>query len=139
MEKKSYDTAGRRKLLSFFAENPDRQFTTEEICVLVNGDAERGKSSVYRRLMRLCEEDVLRKFRSEERNCSVYQYVGEGCDCRSHFHGKCTVCGELCHLDCHDSMAFAEHLMKEHGFMIDCGQSILYGVCAECRRNAKGR
>lgn len=133
MEKKRYQTAGRRRLVDFFAANPDRQFTTEEVCVHLHGDAERGRSSVYRQLLSLCEEDVLCRYRSAEAGKSVYQYVGAGCDCRTHFHGKCTRCGAVCHLDCHDSVAFAEHLLREHGFSIDCGQSMLYGVCAACR------
>ena len=133
MEKKIYRTAGRQKLISFLAANPDRQFTTEELCRAVRGDSQRGKSSTYRQLQQLCDEQILCKFRNEELGCSVYQYVGEGCSCRSHFHGKCTVCGSVMHLECDDSVAFAAHLLRAHGFAIDCGQSMLYGVCATCR------
>ncbi|MBQ9760771.1 MAG: transcriptional repressor [Clostridia bacterium] len=132
MEKKTYKTTGRARIGSFFAKNPDRQFTTEEICRAING-SDVGRSSVYRHLSELCEADVIRKFHSASRNCSVYQYVGAACDCRDHFHGKCIVCGTIEHLGCHDSAHFAGHLLEEHGFAVDCGRSILYGVCARCR------
>jgi Fur family ferric uptake transcriptional regulator len=134
MKKQTYNTESRQALVEFLSRNPDRQFTTEELCLAVNGDAARGKSSIYRHLTGLCRDDVVRKFQSEARKCSVYQYVGEHCDCGKHFHEKCLRCGKLSHLDCTDSIAFAAHLLQEHGFAVDCGQSILYGVCADCRK-----
>ena len=138
MEKKSYRTPGRQRIGKFFAENPDRQFTTEEICVALNGDAEMGRSSIYRHLSELCSAEIIQKFHSAERNCHVYQYVGSECDCRNHFHGKCIQCGAIEHLGCHDSTQFVSHLMQEHGFEVFCGQSILYGLCEKCRSVNKG-
>ena len=137
MTKKAYHTDGKRALCDFLAQNPDRQFTTEELCLALHGNTEK-KSSVYRHLSELCEKDVLRKFRSEERNCALYQYVGKGCDCGSHFHAKCLQCGTIRHLACGDSLTFAAHLREEHGFAVDCGQSILYGLCADCRAKQGG-
>ena len=139
MKSKTYNTDGRRVLIDFLKKNPDRQFTVEELCRAVNGDAESGKSSVYRHLGELCESDTVRKFRSERQNRAVYQYVGSGCDCHAHFHEKCLHCGALRHLDCDDSVAFAAHLLAVHGFEVDRGQSILYGVCAACRAAEGGR
>ena len=137
MSKKSYLNDGKQALCSFVAENPDRQFTTEELCLALHGNTEK-QSSVYRHLSQLCDSDVLRKFRSAERNCAVYQYVGKGCDCGSHFHAKCLQCGTIHHLACGDSHSFASHLESEHGFAVDCGQSILYGLCASCRAKKGG-
>ncbi len=134
MKKNTYQTKGRLELIGFLSAHPDRQFTADELCMAVNEDASVGKSSVYRLLTRLCEEGVARRFRSESSGRNVYQYIGEHCDCSRHFHEKCTSCGKIQHLDCNGSSAFAEHLLKEHGFAIDCGRSILYGVCSDCRR-----
>ena len=139
MKKQIYNTGGRRELIEFLSQNPDRQFTAEELCHAVNGNSERGKSSVYRHLSGLCHDEVVRKFHSEERSRYVYQYIGEHCDCGKHFHEKCLRCGKLCHLDCADSVEFAAHLLREHGFAVDCGQSILYGLCADCLTKEGGR
>ena len=136
---KIYQTDGRRRLIDFLEKHPDRQFTVEELCVILNGDAESGRSSLYRQLGELCRLDVLRVFRDEERKCNVYQYVGTSCDCREHFHAKCVRCGKIEHLHCGDSSEFAKHLMDDHGFAIDCGQSMLYGVCATCAGAGEGR
>ncbi len=132
--KKSYQTKGKKELISFLSAHPDCQFTTEEICLALNGGEECGKSSIYRRLSELCATSVVQRFRNEERGCSVYQYIGEGCDCSRHFHQKCLQCGRIFHLECADSAAFAAHLLQEHGFCVDPGQSILYGVCAQCHK-----
>lgn len=137
MKKRSYQTRGRRELMEFLSQNPDRQFTTDELCRAVRGEGEAAKSSVYRLLSKLCEEGAVRKFRHGEEKRSVYQFVGTSCDCGSHFHQKCTLCGRICHLDCHGSEEFASHLLKEHGFAVDCGQSILYGVCADCQKGGR--
>ena len=56
MQKKNYKTAGKQALIDFLARNPDRQFTTEELCFAVNGDRESGKSSVYRHLTDITQE-----------------------------------------------------------------------------------
>lgn len=133
---KQYKTEGREKLISFLSQNPDKHFTAEEICRAVHGGTA-AQSSVYRHLTELCAGDVVRKFRDEETAKFRYQYVGDACDCRNHFHAKCVICGKIEHLDCGDSAEFATHLLKEHGFSIDCGQSLLYGVCAACRKGAR--
>lgn len=103
------------------------------------GNANIGKSSLYRQLSALCDEETVRKFRNEERGCSVYQYIGGSCSCRDCFHAKCLRCGRLEHLDCGDSVVFARHLMAEHGFAIDCGQSVLYGICRKCLKKTEGK
>lgn len=131
--KKNYHTEGREALIDFLSRNPDRQFTVDELCREVRGGATLGKSSVYRQLGELCAKESVRRFYSDGQKRALYQYVGRTCDCSRHFHEKCLRCGSLKHLECDDSRLFAEHLLKVHGFSIDCGQSILYGVCAKCR------
>ncbi len=132
--KKQYRTAGREALIRFLQQNPDRQFTVDELYSAVCAQTATGKSSVYRHLGELCRSESLRKFQSEDGRGTVYQYVGAECDCKDHFHQKCTVCGGISHLDCHASAEFAEHIMREHGFVINCGRSVLYGVCADCMK-----
>ena len=137
MRKKRYKTAGREALISFFRRNPDRQFTVDELYQEVNEEASTGKSSLYRHLNELCSVEILRKFHGEEKRGTLYQYIGSECDCKDHFHQKCTVCGRVRHLDCFASADFAEHILREHGFMINCGISVLYGVCAACMRKGE--
>ena len=137
----TYQTQGRKKLISFLLAYPDKQFTVDELhLALSQGDdtPARGRSSLYRQLSKLCEEGCVRKYRADDQSSYVYQYVG-GRDCCHHFHLKCVVCGELTHLDCTVSDDLLSHVADEHGFRIDSGRSILYGLCAACETTAPPR
>ncbi len=139
MQRKEYQTAGRRALLQYLK---DRAVKTpcganeiyEGLCEA--GDAP-GRSSVYRMLGALCEAGVVRKFRADaESERYVYQYVGAGEHCDGHLHLHCLACGKIAHLKCHCNEEISAHLMASHGFMIDSGHSVLYGTCATCQKEA---
>ena len=65
---------------------------------------------------------------------AVYQYVELGQHCEEHLHLKCVKCGCIIHLDCGFMDEIAEHIQKDHGFQLQCKNSILYGICKDCRR-----
>ena len=130
---KNYKTEGRQKLLKFMSTHLDAHYTADQICMELNGDLSR-RSSIYRNISLLCDEGILRKFRCEGQSCFVYQYVGES-GCSEHFHLKCIGCGKLMHLECEMGKDLKNHIFQSHGFDVDCGRSILYGVCLECERN----
>lgn len=130
---RTYKTAGRQRLLDFLEGRPDRQFTVEELSIemdRLDGVTSR-KSTLYRHLSELCDEGVVRKYRSDTQSAYVYQYVGCG-DCCHHFHLKCVTCGALVHLECTVSEELLAHIQSDHGFRVDSGRSILYGVCEDC-------
>ncbi len=138
MQKKQYQTAGREALVDFLSSHPDQQFSVGELCLSVNGDSARGKSSIYRRLDELCRSGEVLRTQSDSGREGLYRYIGSRCDCAGHFHETCTVCGAIRHLTCADADEFAAHLLKKHGFAIDRKLSVLYGICADCRRAAGG-
>ena len=137
MSRKPYKTEGRERLVRFLSQNPDRHFTADDLCRAILGNALSGRSSLYRQLSELCEGGQVKRFLSKDGQRNVYQYVGDACDCHRHFHAKCLQCGRIEHLACSDSGLFARHLSDEHGFLIDCAQSVLYGICAECREEGR--
>lgn len=134
MEKKRYKTVGREALIEYLSQNPDRQFTVEELCFAVNGDLRAGRSSIYRHLGDLCREEAVRRFQDTSGRGSLYQYVGQACDCHARFHEKCMQCGSIRHLECGDAEGFVAHLLSVHGFAVDRGRSVLYGLCSACRK-----
>ena len=133
---KKYKTQGKSKLEEFLCAHPDTHYTVDEVCVAVNGSLS-GKSSIYRNLSLLCERGYVRKFKDEGKNCSVYQYIGKKSSCSDHFHLKCIECGHLEHLECYMGDDLCRHIGEHHGFCVDSGRSILYGVCATCREGKK--
>lgn len=140
MEKKHYQTAGRTRLadhLKYIAAEPPKN--AEEIYAgllsvcAADGSAAPGRSSVYRMLSAMTEEGEVAKFPAGNGEGGfVYQYVGKAHHCSAHFHLHCLACGGVTHLECGCGDEIADHLLSTHGFDIDRGRSVLYGLCAKC-------
>jgi len=132
MEKRRYDTAGRRALAAYLKNSATgAPQTAEEIILgLQNTGATVGKSSVYRMLGEMAEAGQVRKFTGAG-ECTAYQYAGEG-DCHGHLHLQCLSCGRVSHLKCDCGGEIVAHLQRTHGFVVDQGHSVLYGTCAAC-------
>ncbi len=45
----------------------------------------------------------------------------------------CRVCGRMFHLEPEQTNKLVEHVEKAQGFVIDKSETILYGVCKDCR------
>lgn len=144
--KKPYLTPARRAVLSLFSSYPHRHFTAEQVCTLIcsansTDDTLIGKSTVYRQLSRLCEQGLLRRFESTDADglaVHAYQYVSPEQNCAGHFHLKCQRCGRVSHADANLTERISAQLGAEYNFLVDCGASMLYGLCAVCRAQTKG-
>lgn len=137
MRRSTYNTAGKKALVRFLSMRADRQFTVEELFLaLAAEDICIGKSSLYRLLEKLCAEGVVRKFKHEQSDASLFQYIGSDAECAHHLHLKCSECGKLVHLHCDMSVELVEHIFHDHGFSIDRKRSVLYGICRDCEKKA---
>ncbi|MCQ2436626.1 MAG: transcriptional repressor [Clostridia bacterium] len=125
-----YNTNGKQMILDMMAKSPDELYTAEMICSSLGENAP-GQSTGYRLLSSLCECGSIKKFRDDGEGF-VYGYVGDR-DCKNHFHIKCTECGRIIHLECVMGHELANHIEEHHGFKIDIGRSIMYGVCSDCQ------
>ena len=138
METKHYNTAGREKLVAYLREHAaDTPKSAEAIYagLAEKGDAP-GYSSVYRLLSKLVDEGTVRRVRVPAPAKGYLFQFADTHACHAHFHLHCLSCGDVLHLECHCSDEIASHLQKTHGFAVDRGQSVLYGLCAACA--AKG-
>ena len=127
-----YKTKQRDAVLRFFMDHADSCFTVRD----VYGQVDAGEATVFRAITSLTESGLLRKFTvgSGRGECACYQY--DSCSGRSgHIHLKCEGCGQLIHMDCAFMETILAHFLDEHGFSVDCGRTVIYGLCAECREN----
>lgn len=130
-----YATASRKKILDFLKQCSDRTVTVAEIgTYLKDNDSEVNITTIYRYLDKLEREGTVLKYVAEKGSQAVYQYVEKGHRCEEHLHLKCMECGRIIHLECAFMEEIAEHIEKDHGFMLQCKNSILYGTCGECRK-----
>ena len=127
-----YKTKQRDAVLRFFMDHADSCFTVKDVYAHVDA----GEATVFRAITSLTEAGLLRKFTvgSGRGECASYQY--DNCHGKSeHIHLKCEGCGELIHMDCAFMETILSHFSEEHGFSVDCGRTVVYGLCAACRES----
>ena len=129
----SYNTQSRTRILEFLRSRSDRTVDVNDIRkALASEGNEVNITTIYRYLDKLTADGTVLKYVAENGTRAVYQYVGERRHCEEHLHLQCTKCGCIIHLDCHFMDEIAEHVLKEHGFSIQCRNSIIYGLCSKC-------
>lgn len=131
-DNKGYKTRQRDIILRYLKENSNIHINADELSEhLKNGGNPVGKSTIYRYLDRLCNENIVRKFISPDGKSSCYQIIQE--ECHYHYHFKCINCGELLHIKCNSLDNVSTHIQEEHNFKIDLSQTIIYGYCKNCQ------
>ena len=129
-----YATASRKKILEYLKENHNRTLTASDIdSYLKECGNEVNITTIYRYLDKLEKEGTVMKYVAEKGSQATYQYVEVGHDCDGHLHLQCVKCGQVIHLECHFMHEILEHVEKEHGFVMQCKNSIIYGMCNTCK------
>ena len=133
MANNGYNTAARSRILGFLKENKDRTVNANDILNWLNNQGnDVNITTIYRYLDKLTESGEVMKYTAENGTRAVFQYVGEKQHCEEHLHLQCVRCGAILHLDCGFMDEISEHVMNEHGFRIQCRNSIIYGECSRC-------
>ena len=90
-------------------------------------------TTIYRYLDRLEKDGTVIRYVSGQGSQAAYQYVEQGKGCCDHLHLQCVKCGRIYHLDCAFMKEISEHIEKDHGFELQCRNSVLYGICKDCK------
>ena len=118
----SYNTRQRELILDYIKKNAKKHLTADDIADALKAE-QVGKTTVYRYLEKLCEQNIVRKFILSEGKSACYQYNDEK-QCHDHFHMKCLKCGKLFHLECDHLKDIAAHISKMHDFTIDSSRTV---------------
>ena len=122
----NYATASRRKILEYLKKSNDHTVTAADVDeYLKSHDSEVNITTIYRYLDKLAKDGTVIKYVAEKGCQAAYQYVepGRGCE-------------KIIHLECHFMEEISHHIEESHGFTLQCKNSILYGVCKECKCEA---
>ena len=131
-----YATISRKKILEFLKKNSDRTVAVADIDHYLKAqDCEVNITTIYRYLDKLAKDGTVIKYVDEKGNPAVYQYVELGHHCEEHLHLQCVKCGKIIHLECEFMDEISEHILKDHGFELQCKNSILYGMCSACQES----
>ncbi|NLV85590.1 MAG: hypothetical protein GX025_00005 [Clostridiales bacterium] len=123
-----YETKQRKRLFSFFSENPDRQFTIEE---LTNSIDDISLSAIYRNVNRMLRDGTIKRFQAEGQRKFLYQYVGG--DCSKHLHLKCNSCGRIIHIEGEKANAVVDSVRESFDFDMDKKATMIIGECSQCK------
>ena len=134
--KKIYKTRQKQIIEEAVQETLGGHFTVENVMErLREKGQEIGKATVYRHINELVQEGTLKKYNAESGRSACFEYIDE--KNASIYHFKCTVCNELIHVNCPALTHVKEHLLEEHGFMIDNAKVVFVGECENCRKSKK--
>lgn len=138
---RNYQTKGKTKILDFFQKNGEKALGAVEIFEALNqGEDKVNLATVYRNLDKMTAAGILMKLQDNQADRCVYQYVEGHHACNEHLHMQCIKCGKVMHLECNFMDEIATHLEEKHQFELLCTNSILYGVCSDCKalQNSEG-
>lgn len=128
-----YSTHQKRQMLGFLQTHEYEPFTVDEFVFRLKQQGENiGRTTAYRYLEQLSVSGDVRKYQSPQ-GATCYQHVADRAACDAHFHMMCKSCGRLYHVDCELIDALTKHIRSEHGFMLDPRETVLVGICADCR------
>ncbi len=135
LDRNNYNTKQRDEIVEFFSRHRGSCFTAKDI--IVSGEVSVGEATVYRTLTRLANQGVLKRF-SGDGSGACYQLLDDT-KCSDHFHLKCDRCQKLIHMDCSFMAEMRQHIESSHGFTVDIGRTIIYGLCRECRMELEAK
>lgn len=127
---KTYHTNQRNCLLGFLKNNPEQAFTIEEIIDALSENSI-SKSTVYRLMTKLVEENLVHRTVKGNSRIFVYQYISDE-KCENHLHMKCTDCGKVYHLDSGVTSIIQNNIKSNTSFEVD-SHTVLLGKCGECK------
>lgn len=127
-----YITKQRRILTDYLSRHPDESISAGAIAEAL---ADRiSKSAVYRNLADMEAEGRVRRVANSGGREAVYQYT-EGHGCEGCLHLSCKKCGKTIHMQKQLADRLVERVAEDDCFSIDTGETIIYGVCADCKQS----
>lgn len=125
-----YLTKQRRLIIDYLSKHPDESLTAGQLAEALADSV--SKSAVYRNLADMEAEGTVRRVASPGGHEAIYQYVnGQGCE--GCLHLSCKKCGKTVHMQKQIADALVSKVEENDRFSIDKGETIIYGVCAECQ------
>ncbi len=137
MAKREYKTKSRKLIIDYLIQSKDRTASIADIKAYFESCQEQvNVSTIYRNLDKLVSDGTVLKYQNEDGKKAVFQYVDDSHGphgCHEHLHMQCVKCGRMIHLNCGFMDQIRGHMMEHHHFMLQCENSVLYGMCENCQ------
>lgn len=130
---KKYNTKTAQMIQQFIDTHENQQFSVNDVVeYMKEQDCSVNLTTIYRNLDKLAVQNRIAKYKIS--NSDTYQYRIERPDggCHSHLHLHCRNCGKIFHINCDIMNSIRNDLVSEYGFVLECADSMLSGLCREC-------
>ena len=127
----TYSTEQRNILLTYLQTNPDTVFSAKQIAQSL-ADKNISRSAVYRNLAQLESEQKIKRVVKNGSRETYYQFY-DTTACRNHIHLSCTKCGKIFHMEGNDADRLSQMLDGNEGFELNKSETVIYGLCKECK------
>ncbi len=126
-----YVTRQRKTLLNYLSKHADELLSVQRIADALEAE-DVSRSAVYRNVAELEAEGALRRDLGGDAHEACYRYVGAE-RCKNSLHLSCKQCGRTFHMDSGGAEALMQVVERAQGFALDKVDTVLYGVCADCK------
>lgn len=127
-----YKTRQREILLEYLKQHADEQISVKQIVQSVDTQ-EISASAVYRNIAMLEREGVLKRCVRGNTKEICYRYTATD-SCRNSLHLSCRICGKSIHMPSTVAEKLTGITLEKMGFEVDKGNTVIYGICKECRK-----
>ncbi len=135
MNKEGYRTKSKSEILNYLERNSDKRVSVADIMsYMEENHIDINRATVYRNLEKLTLAGDILKYKTSDKEMTVYQCIKNRDGCNSHLHLQCERCGRIIHLECGFMHLISDHLLADHGFELKCSGSVLLGTCSRCRK-----
>ncbi len=126
-----YSTKQRSILVNYLSLHIDEYLSTEDILSALV-DEKISESAIYRNLSSLEKDGKLKRISKAGSRKIYYQYLDHD-ECKGNIHISCIKCGKTTHLEPNTTNLLTKKLEEESSFELDSDETIIYGICKECR------
>lgn len=126
-----YMTKQRKILLEYLERHADEELSARKIEAELSGGGV-SISAVYRNLSDLEKEGKVRRI-SKSGSREVFYLYTDAHECRESLHLSCKKCGKTYHMDSRCAEMLINSLAQNDDFTIDKSDTVLYGVCRDCK------
>ncbi len=127
-----YTTKQRRELLHYLALHADETLNARQIAQAL-AQKQISKSAVYRNLCALEQDGAVRRVAVAGQREVYYRYA-DADECRACLHLSCKQCGKTFHMHTAQADALIDRIASEEHFAVDRTETVLYGLCDQCRK-----
>ena len=128
-----YMTKQRKALLNYLSQHADERLSAKQLEDALKSEGI-SISAVYRNISELEREGKVRRVNNSGSREVFYQYTDSE-HCKDCLHLSCEKCGKTYHMNSAVAQTLIENLAQSDEFTIDKANTVLYGVCKDCKNN----